>query len=236
MNDAGGCGVERADRLVRMVLTPELPGQVCEVEEDLDVEVGRWYVVRTRDGERLATPARHEPPPLPPCARRVAGRITREATDEEVQRERDLVTLRQQALDYCRRRARELSLPVRPVTASTALDRSQLSITFSSEERVDVRELARDMSRWAQRRVDLRPVGVRDQAKASGGLGHCGRVLCCSTFMTRFSSVTVKMAKAQNLALNPARISGMCGRLMCCLTHEMPAGAGQRRGKSERKR
>lgn len=234
MSDQGGCDVAGAERLVRMVLTPELPGQVCEVGEDVEVENGRWYVVRTRDGEKLATPAKHEPPPLPPCARRVLGLITREATDDELQRERDMATLRDQALEYCRRRARELSLPVRPVTASTALDRSSLSITFSSEERVDVRELARDMSRWAQRRVDLRPVGVRDQAKASGGLGHCGRVLCCSTFMTRFSSVTVKMAKAQNLALNPARISGMCGRLMCCLTHEMPAG--QRRSKSERKR
>lgn len=223
MTDPTDCEVAGSERLVRMVLNPDLPGQVCEIGDDVEIRSGRWYVVQTRDGERLATPAKHGPTPLPLCARRVTGRITREATEEELARERDLATLREQALAYCRRRARELSLPVRPVTASTALDKPQLSITFSSEERVDVRELARDVSRWAQRRVDLRPVGVRDQAKASGGLGHCGRVLCCSTFMTRFSSVTVKMAKAQNLALNPARISGMCGRLMCCLTHEMPS-------------
>jgi len=231
VSERGESEVVRGERLVRMMLTPELPGQVCEVADELPVEPGRWYVVRTRDGERLATPARHEPPALPPCARRVTGRVTREATAAELEREKEMARLRTQALAYCRQRARELSLPVRPVTAVTALDRSALAITFSSDERVDVRELARDLSHWAQRRVELRPVGVRDQAKASGGLGHCGRLLCCTTFMTRFSSVTVKMAKAQNLALNPARISGMCGRLMCCLTHEAPAGP--RRGKPE---
>ena len=100
------------------------------------------------------------------------------------------------------------------------LDRDTIVITFAAEERVDFRELLRDLGRRTRRRVELRQIGVRDQAKASGGWGPCGRMLCCSTFMTRFNSVTIRMAKAQKLSLNPTRISGMCGRLMCCLAHE----------------
>jgi cell fate regulator YaaT (PSP1 superfamily) len=109
---------------------------------------------------------------------------------------------------------------MRPVTAIVPLDRDTVVITFAAEERVDFRELLRDLGRRTRRRVELRQIGVRDQAKASGGWGPCGRTLCCSTFMARFNSVTIRMAKAQRLSLNPSRISGMCGRLMCCLAHE----------------
>jgi len=103
-------------------------------------------------------------------------------------------------------------------------------MTFAAEERVDLKELVRAMSRQLRRRVELRQVGVRDQAKLSGGWGPCGRMLCCSAHMSRFASISIRMAKAQNLSLNPARISGMCGRLMCCLSHE--AGDGAPRGRA----
>jgi cell fate regulator YaaT (PSP1 superfamily) len=222
MNGVEGVPACRNGRFVRMRLASDQPGQVCEVAPDVQVSPGAWYVVRTAEGERLAKATAFEAGPLRPCRERLGGTVVRPATTHDLERDGQLAAVRDNALAYCRRRARELSLPVRPVAASVPLDRETLSITFAAEERVDARELARDVARYARRKVDLKPVGVRDQAKVSGGLGHCGRVLCCTSFMTRFSSVTVRMAKAQNLALNPSRISGMCGRLMCCLAHEAP--------------
>ena len=230
MNEIGCAGVPATQRLVRMRFTPGLPGRPCAVAAELAVEDGRWYVVATGEGERLATPARHERPPQRPCSDRLAGTVCRPATEEDLERERQLADLRAAALCFCRRRARELGLPLRPVVVNAALDRQSLAIIYAAEERLDVRQLARDLCQWARRRVELRPAGVRDQAKACGGLGHCGRALCCTMFMNRFSSVTVRMAKEQRLALNPARISGMCGRLMCCLAHEAPAPARPAKG------
>jgi cell fate regulator YaaT (PSP1 superfamily) len=208
--------------LVRMRLDVDRPGRVCGVGPEVEVRRGCWYVVTTGEGERLAVVAEGEPAPLRPCAESVVGTVTRAATVDDLAREERLAVLRAEILALCRRRARELDLPLRPVAVTTPLNRETICLTFAAAERVDVRELARELSRRAQRRVSLRPLGVRDQAKVSGGLGHCGRMLCCTSFMTRFASVTVKMAKAQNLALNPSRISGMCGRLMCCLAHEAP--------------
>lgn len=211
--------------LVRMRLDADRPGRLCSVDPEVEMHKDRWYVVTTGEGERLAVIAEGEPAPLTPCAGSVVGTVTRAATPEDLAREERLAALRTDILAHCRRRVREMDLPLRPVAVTTPLDRETVCLTFAATERVDVRELARELSRRAQRRVSLRPLGVRDQAKVSGGLGHCGRMLCCTSFMTRFSSVTVKMAKAQNLALNPSRISGMCGRLMCCLAYEAPASS-----------
>ncbi len=224
------CGVTTpVPGVARLVLSDELPAQLCSTGDGLDLLPGGRYVVATREGERLALVPEYGLKPLRPCADRVVGTVLREASAQEVERGAELTACERDALQFCRRRARERSLPLRPVSAVAPLDRDTLTVTYAAEERVDVRDLARDLSQYTRRRVDLKPIGVRDQAKESGGLGHCGRVLCCATFMSRFSSVTVRMAKAQNLALNPSRISGMCGRLMCCLAHEAPDKLLQRR-------
>jgi hypothetical protein len=205
---------------VRISFTPDLPGQVCNVNEGIVPKPGQWYVVACSEGERVGRFTTFELPVFGRWCERVGGVVVREAADKEVERSRQLAEVERDALQYCRHRALDLNLPMRPVFAVAPLDRDVLVIAFAAEERVDFRELLRDLGRRMRRRVELRQIGVRDQAKVSGGWGPCGRTLCCSSFMARFNSVTIKMAKAQKLSLNPARISGMCGRLMCCLAHE----------------
>jgi cell fate regulator YaaT (PSP1 superfamily) len=212
-------------RLVRVVLTPDLPGCVCRVAEGVTIHVEGTYVVETAEGQRLGRVARFELPVLRPFGERTVGVVLRAATADEQARGKELARRERELVEFCRRRARELNLPMRPIAAVFPLDRNEAYVSFAAEERIDFRELVRELGRYAHRHVELRQVGVRDQARLSGGWGPCGRALCCATFMTRFSSVTIRMAKAQNISLNPTRISGMCGRLMCCLAHEaVPSG------------
>ena len=214
---------------VRVTFTTGAVGQVCQQVEAVAARSGEWYVVRTDDGERLGRVAGFELPVVRPAAGRPAGTVLRAASPQEVDAARRLADVERDALLLCRQRSRELKLPIRPVAALIPLDRDVVVMTFAAEERVDLKELVRTLSRQLRRRVEMRQVGVRDQAKLAGGWGPCGRTLCCSSHMTRFASISIRMAKAQNLSLNPARISGMCGRLMCCLSHEAPAGAARQR-------
>ncbi len=226
------CGeVRPRPEFVRITFSPDLPGQACTFKDGVELELGAQYVIASADGERVGRFVAHEIPVLRPCGARIAGNIVRKAAPGEIARGEELALVARDALRFCRERARELNLPMRPVTALVPLDRDTVVITFAAEERVDFRELLRDLGRRTRRRVELRQIGVRDQAKSSGGWGPCGRTLCCTTFMARFNSVTIRMAKAQRLSLNPSRISGMCGRLMCCLAHEAgEAGPGKRTG------
>ena len=112
---------------------------------------------------------------------------------------------------------------MRLVAADYSFDGSKLTFYFTAEERVDFRALVRDLAGTFQRRIELRQIGVRDKAQIVGGLGCCGRPTCCSTMKSEFIPVSIKMAKDQNLPLNPQKISGVCGRLMCCLKHEHEA-------------
>lgn len=116
--------------------------------------------------------------------------------------------------------AKELKLNMKILESEYTLDRSKLTIYFESEERVDFRELVKRISQQYQTRIELRQVGPRDVAKKIGGIGQCGLILCCSTFIGDFDPVTIKMAKNQNLTLNPKKISGACGKLLCCLKFE----------------
>lgn len=216
--------------VVRITFTADLPGQACRVDDGVELEPGASYVVAGSDGERVGRLVAHELPVLRPCGERLAGRVVRRATAAEVARGEELALVARDALRFCRERAGELKLAMRPVAALVPLDRDTAVITFAAEERVDFRELLRDLGRRMRRRVELRQIGVRDQARSSGGWGPCGRTLCCATFMARFNSVTIRMAKAQKLSLNPSRISGMCGRLMCCLAHEAEPAAARRGG------
>ncbi len=106
------------------------------------------------------------------------------------------------------------------VEAEFTFDRNKIIFYFTAEGRVDFRELVKDLASIFKTRIELRQIGVRDEAKMLGGIGPCGRMLCCSTFLGDFEPVSIKMAKDQNLSLNPAKISGLCGRLMCCLKYE----------------
>src|SRR5699024_7554415 len=126
----------------------------------------------------------------------------------------------EEAFQTCLEKISSHQLDMNLVEAEYTLDRSKIIFYFTAEERVDFRHLVKDLAAILKTRIELRQIGVRDEAKMLGGIGPCGRMLCCSTFLGDFVPVSIKMAKDQNVSLNPAKISGLCGRLMCCLKYE----------------
>ena len=126
----------------------------------------------------------------------------------------------QRAFDLAHTKIIEHSLEMKLVDVEYTFDRNKIIFYFTAEGRVDFRELVKDLAAVFRTRIELRQIGVRDEAKLLGGIGPCGRMLCCSTFLGDFDPVSIKMAKDQNLSLNPTKISGLCGRLMCCLKYE----------------
>ncbi|MEH7236317.1 PSP1 domain-containing protein [Bacillus sp. JJ1562] len=125
-----------------------------------------------------------------------------------------------EAYDVCQEKVVEHSLDMKLVDVEYTFDRNKVIFYFTADGRVDFRELVKDLAAIFRTRIELRQIGVRDEAKMLGGIGPCGRMLCCSTFLGDFEPVSIKMAKDQNLSLNPTKISGLCGRLMCCLKYE----------------
>jgi cell fate regulator YaaT (PSP1 superfamily) len=146
--------------------------------------------------------------------------VIRKAQPEDIEKAQQQQKRTTTAIAKCRELVENLKLPMKPISAQYNLDRSHLTIFFSAEKRVDFRELARELSRNLKTRVELRQVGARDEAKLIGGLGKCGFPLCCTTFLSEFEPVSIKMAKEQDIALNPMKTSGVCGRLLCCLGYE----------------
>lgn len=147
-------------------------------------------------------------------------KVIRKASDEDKanyelnkQKEKD-------AMEICKQKINAHKLPMRLIDAEYTFDMGKIIFYFTAEGRVDFRELVKDLAAIFKTRIELRQIGVRDEAKMLGGIGTCGRELCCSSFLGDFEPVSIKMAKEQNLSLNPAKISGICGRLMCCLKYE----------------
>ncbi len=153
--------------------------------------------------------------PLRPVLRIATPRDEQTAADNRVKEKR--------AYDICQQRIGELGLDMQLVSAECAFDGGKLLFFFTADERVDFRELVKNLAGIFHTRIELRQIGVRDKAKMVGGLGICGRSFCCATFLEDFQPVSIKMAKTQNLSLNPTKISGTCGRLMCCLKYEQDA-------------
>lgn len=147
-------------------------------------------------------------------------KIFRLATEEEIQRFDEGCTLEERVYDYCYQRVKDRRIPMSLVSVERRFDGSKVLIYFTADGRVDFRELVKDLVGKFKTRIEMRQIGIRHQAKMVGGMGSCGRVQCCASFMKNFDPVTIKMAKSQNISLNPSKISGMCGRLMCCLTFE----------------
>jgi cell fate regulator YaaT (PSP1 superfamily) len=209
----------RIEDWVPVLVDPDLPPMACRSGQ-LELDHGEVIVVETPDGKFLGTVTVFSPPSFKQ-PRKNAARIVRRATAEDEKRHEDTGHLEREIEQYVRRRTRELELDLHPFKVRLPLSGRKAVIYFSAEKRVDYRPLQRDLGRRYRRRIEMRSLGVRDGARLCGGLGPCGRCLCCTTFMDRFHSVTVRMAKRQNLSLNPAKISGLCGRLMCCLSHEV---------------
>ena len=142
------------------------------------------------------------------------------ATDEDMEKADKLRLKEKEALDECERLVAKMELHMKLISTEYSFDGNRLTVYFGAEGRVDFRELVRELSHKLKVRVEMRQVGPRDEAKIIGGFGRCGRPLCCTGFLSEFSPVSIKMAKEQDLPLNPMKISGVCGRLLCCLGFE----------------
>ncbi len=146
--------------------------------------------------------------------------VIRKATEDDARQSEQRQKKNEKALAKSKELIEKLNLPMKPVAAQYNLDSSHLTVFFSAENRVDFRELVKEISRNLKTHVELRQIGARDEAKHIGGLGRCGFPLCCTTFLSEFTPVSIKMAKEQNITLNPVKTSGLCGRLLCCLGYE----------------
>lgn len=183
------------------------PGQEVIVETSRGLEFGE-IVQENKDIEEkeLVSPLR--------LVRRVAADSDYQQLAENRQRETD-------AVQICLEKIAKHELEMKLVDVEYTFDRNKIIFYFTADGRVDFRELVRDLAAVFRTRIELRQIGVRDEAKMLGGLGPCGRSLCCTTFLEDFGPISIRMAKEQNLSLNPTKISGICGRLMCCLRYEV---------------
>jgi len=189
---------------------------VVELEAPDGIKVGDYVVSDLDKGTCLGTvisePADTEKEGL--------KKISRKASEEEVSEHRALKSKEEYALDFCKKKIQEMGLPMKLLSTEYLFGGTKLLFYFISENRVDFRELVKELAKEFKIRIELRQVGVRDEAKIVGGLGNCGNTICCKRFLNNFSIVSIKMVKEQSLALNPSKISGICGRLMCCLAYE----------------
>ena len=146
--------------------------------------------------------------------------VIRVATEEDKRIEERNKEKEKEAFEICLEKIRKHGLEMKLIDAEYTFDNNKVLFYFTADGRIDFRELVKDLAAVFRTRIELRQIGVRDETKIRGGIGICGRPLCCHTYLSEFAPVSIKMAKEQNLSLNPTKISGVCGRLMCCLTNE----------------
>ena len=185
-----------------------------------DIEVETRVIVETSRGIEMGTVVQpvHEVPKS-----EIKGklkRVIRKATPVDLLQVERYRVEEQQIMERCNRFVREMEVPIRIIKADYNLDGSRLIFSFTAEQRVDFRSLVKKLTREFNTRIEMKQVGARDETKILDGYGRCGRRLCCSSWLTEFHPVSIKMAKQQNLPLAPAEISGLCGRLLCCLAYE----------------
>lgn len=198
--------------------------------QQFELKAGTKVVVETDRGRALAT-AVTEPREIPDDqAPEGLKSVLRLATDDDLAQARANATREREAVRYCRERVQARKMEMKMVRAEYAFDGSKIVFYFTAEGRVDFRDLVKDLAHHFHTRIEMRQIGVRDEAKLVGGMGICGRELCCCSFLTEFYPVSVKMAKEQGLALNPTKISGQCGRLLCCLGYEFESYCELRKG------
>ncbi len=181
---------------------------------------GDRVIVELEHGPAYGRVEKSPMPVFKPCQKSSASRIVREATDDDSQLLDRQQTNEQSGRLFCRERARELGLDLKVSRVDFSLDGKSAVFYFTANGRVDFRRLVSDLSRRFSARVRMVQVGSRDEAGLIGGIGVCGKTLCCSTWLKDFRPISIQMAKRQNLSLNPSKISGQCGRLLCCLAYE----------------
>jgi cell fate regulator YaaT (PSP1 superfamily) len=198
---------------------------------DPPLALGEPVVAATEQGPSLGTAE-----PLPAIIRERRPRaveapvVVRRASQADITERLRQAQREQEVRHYAIERIRGLGLEMKLSKVEHLLDGSKLIFYFTAEGRIDFRELVRDLAGRFRTRIEMRQIGLRDEARLLGGYGSCGRPLCCTTWLTSFEPVSIKMAKQQDLALNPSKLSGLCGRLKCCLRYELPNAKGVLRG------
>jgi cell fate regulator YaaT (PSP1 superfamily) len=186
----------------------------------LELEVNDYVIVETSRGMEMGKVVIAPRQVLANEVNESLKPVKRKAEPEDIAHTKELEASAEEALIECGKMIDELQLPMKLLSAEYNVDGSRLTFLFSAEQRVDFRELVRRLTKQFKVKVELRQVGTRDEAKLMGGFGRCGRPLCCMSFITDFDPVSIRMAKDQDLPLNPMKISGVCNRLMCCLSYE----------------
>ena len=194
---------------------------------ELDLDMGQRVVVESDRGLEVGEVAQATTRARRGCAIGCMKAVLRVATDADLRGFEEMRATESAAYDWCRERIRERGLAMRLVRVEQGSETRKLVFQFTAEGRVDFRELVRDLAQRFRSRIEMRQIGVRDEAGLKGGYGPCGRSLCCSTFLKGFAPISIKMAKAQRLTLNPNKLSGMCGRLKCCLRYEYDPPGGE---------
>jgi cell fate regulator YaaT (PSP1 superfamily) len=187
-------------------------GMLLKKDDRVIVETVRGQEIGTVVVENQMTEQKEKFTPLSP--------VIRVATPEDIETDKQNREKEKSAFATCEEKIKKHGLEMELVDVEYTFDNNKIIFFFVADGRVDFRELVKDLASVFRTRIELRQIGIRDEAKLLGGLGMCGRPLCCSVFLTDFGQVSIKMAKEQNLSLNSAKISGICGRLMCCLRYE----------------
>lgn len=184
------------------------------------LKTGDQVLVETDNGAALGTVCTNPRPQGSTLPSRPVRKVYRLANEHDLEKFHKKRMVEKDVYQYCQERVAARSIPMCLVAVERLYDGGKIMVYFTADGRVDFRELVKDLVRRFRTRIEMRQIGVRHEAKMFGGLGSCGRQLCCASFLQSFSPVSIKMAKEQNLSLNPSKISGICGRLMCCLTYE----------------
>jgi cell fate regulator YaaT (PSP1 superfamily) len=192
---------------------------VLEIQ-DIDVEIGTCVVAESDIGLSLGTIVK--PKEIILKTREPLKHVLRVATEKDFQTDERNRLFENEAKNFCSSKAVERNLEMKVVSTESTLDRKKLIFYFTADNRVDFRELVRDLASKFKTRIEMRQIGVRDEVKLIGGIGICGQETCCSRFLTHFAPISIKMAKKQALSINQGKLSGLCGRLMCCLNYEIP--------------
>ncbi len=198
------------------------------------LSVGDRVIVDSEQGLGVATVVSEAHPEERGPSDKPLKRVIRKATEDDIRKIERNREFENEAFRVCQQRVLEREMVMKLVRVEWAFDNSKATFYFTADGRVDFRDLVKDLAHRFHIRIEMRQIGVRDEAKMLGGFGPCGRPLCCSTFLRDFEPVSIRMAKKQDLVLNPAKISGICGRLMCCLGYEYSLYDEAKKG--ERKR
>ena len=200
----------------------ELSGKILRVKKGKeDLKIGDFCIVESKLGGDLAVVVDVSSDVCcHPKLARDAVNLIRKATDEDIKKFKWLRKKEKKAFDFCLGRMKSRNLPMKLVMVRYFFNEKKGIFYYTADGRIDFRQLVIDLAREFKMRIEMRQVGVRDEAKMVGGLGVCGRSLCCFSFMKNFEPVTIQKAKKQQIVINPTKISGLCGRLMCCLAFE----------------